>query len=1262
MGRRFAAGVTLTLSLAVILVALGGVGPAWIRGRDSASAAVTEADLSITKTDSKDPVAFFEPFTYTVRVDNAGPQGAAHVGVSDFLPAGLGVVSMDSNCQFVEGQMYCELGNIAGGGHAEAHFIVQAEASAPATIENHATINATENVDPNPGNNEAIETTTVSGTPPPSADLKLGLTDSKDPVTVGEALTYSLAIGNEGPEAGAEVEAVAVLPLSLEVKSADSGCSTAGGTIHCVLATLAPGATATRQFTVVPTQAGKVSVNASVSAKGSHDPIGANNSAVQTTEVQAVPTGPPVEPLRLRVNPEAPASPRGKFAILDLAISGPSTETIFKVDGSPAFHTDPGAPFVGFRFATVGVHTVTTTLVGIGGKTVSTSTPLIIRPGSTSTARPTFFPDIAVAASNPSLISGGPAAGACVPDSTVYFGAVEAKGCFRKVATADDIPPAERAAASEYVSTNILIENAQFANRCRFGDITCHFNPNALRIADPNLKPFVATGAVHVNGMTVQPQGGASIVVFPAISRLISSNARISYDGSVFGSIPVKKGPLNLDLNSGIKRFTDGDAEVPLFSFDTSQAFKDVGGFPINGKVEIVFRKKAEQRATALKLNISLPEQITTAAQADPTAKVEVLADNQRGTYLGFLNFHMNEAFLGPVELQNVDFTYNDSGEPAQGCARKWWKATAEVFFIPVSEGDEGAGIKMAPEPQRNGVAFCAGGFHSAGADLHFGYPIPPPEILPGVTLNEIGFDFQLQKPVLFDGFATIKAAEIVTATGGFLTAFASPQHPYTFKPGDAGGALHLLAGKTYTSTTIALGGRVFIEPEEDIELELGSAYILYSYPDYIIAHGSAHLQTFLFAINAEANFEASSRTRKFNALLAGEVCLAGGVKVAHVGACLGGEARVSSRGLSVCFNVLDGTWTPGVGELYGHLPEFFLGTLGDGCKPSHFWEANVRADRAAASGAGVPGTLTFHVKSGEKAKNIELVGAGGAPAVTIRGPGGESLVSQPNLMLHQGRLSAMSADAYSRTWLGIEDAKPGTYRVIPQPGSVPIANVRETHYEPGAAVKASVSGKGRHLVLSYDAGHAKGQKVSFFERGKGTWELLKSVSGGKGKVAFQPSFGPGGRRSIAAQVEVDGIPAPLQTLAHFKAPPPPRAGRVKGVHVSRHGSRLVASWSKVAFAQGYAVVVEEQGGLVRSLRVDGKRNRVTLKGISASEAGRVEVVAFGPLGDRGKPGHARFKATRKQTTRLFAYKELGYASPFVGELGPKHGGRRSHR
>ena len=60
---------------------------------------------------------------------------------------------------------------------------------------------------------------------------------------------------------------------------------------------------------------------------------------------------------------------------------------------------------------------------------------------------------------------------------------------------------------------------------------------------------------------------------------------------------------------------------------------------------------------------------------------------------------------------------------------------------------------------------------------------------------------------------------------------------------------------------------------------------------------------------------------------------------------------------------------------------------------------------------------------------------------------------------------------------------------------------------------------------------------------------------------------------------------------------------------------------------------------------VKAKRSGATVKGLPVTEAGRVEVVAVGPLGDRGKPGKARFKALRKPPTRLLPLKELGTAA-----------------
>ncbi len=973
-------------------------------------------------------------------------------------------------------------------------------------------------------------------------------------------------------------------------------------------------------------------------------------------------SGPQPVPPSLSLSKLASSSKKPGYEILKLDTKGAVEETKIKIDGKSAFTVPPSANYVGLSLARPGGHLISATAVAGGGAVnITQQVKLTVTPPKDGAAtRPSFAPDTAVTASTAALLLETLKNRDCVPDSTVIFGVVEATGCFRKIDPGTELPEAEKSVANEYVAVNYLIEHAG-PRPCPVETPSCHVDIASAFRNNPAIEPFVTTKPVHVNGMTIEPASNkASIVVFPAIKRIISSNARISYDGSILGSIPVQSGPLNLDLSSGLKFFTNGDEQLSLFSFDTSKAFHEIGGFPINGTVDIIFQKRGENRSTSLKVNLSLPDEISTAAGANPTARVEVNADNQRGTYLGVLNIHLGEAFLGPVELANVDFTYNDAGSGDDRCSRKWWKATAEVFFVPVETGQQGAGLRMAPEPERNGVAFCAGDFHSAGAVLEFGYPgPPPPEIFPGVTLNKIGFSFQLQQPVVLDGYATIKSAEIVEATGGFITAFASPGHPYTFKPGDAGGTLGTLQGQTYASTTVALGGKVEVNPSEGVGLELGSAHLIYSYPGYLGAGGTAHLNTYLFVVNAGGSLELNTVTRRFNAEVHGEVCLLAGIKVAHVGACAGGEGHISSRGISVCFDILDGTWTPGVGYLYGDsVPTFFAGALGDGCKPSQFWEVNVRGAQTSAANA----PLTFKVKPGERAKTVELTGSGGAPAVTVSGPGGEQLASEADTMLHGTHLSAISAARFNRTWIGVSNAKPGVYKVVPAPDSAPIVNVRETRYEPDAGVKASVTGKGRHLVLHYDAGHAKGQMVGFFERGKNTWELLKKVKGGKGTVAFVPSFGSAGKRSIAAQVEVDGIPAPLQTLDHFKAPPPPRASRVKSLRVVRHGAKLALSWRPAPYAQGYSVVTEMSGGAVHSKHVKAKRSGLTVKHVPASESGRVEVVAFGPLGDRGKPRLAKFKALRKPKTRLLSFKELGTGS--TSKPTKKHGKKhqKKHR
>jgi Concanavalin A-like lectin/glucanases superfamily len=958
------------------------------------------------------------------------------------------------------------------------------------------------------------------------------------------------------------------------------------------------------------------------------------------------PIGPTPSPVTISLTKPGGLTNSG-YSVIKLDTSGAVTETKLKVDGVSVFHIDPDAPYVGLNLG-AGTHQVTATAIGGNGTTASTSTTVTSTAGKFT--RPSWMPDVATATSEIALFEEAVKNSQCVENSVVVFGIVEAEGCFRKINPATEIPKSEQEVANEYTAEDFLIEHSG-PLPCFLAASNCHISASTPFI-DPTIQPFASPRPVKINGLVIEPVNGASIVVFPAIQRVICSQCKMYYEsGELFGQVPVHGvEQVNLDLSSNLLHFSDGSEGIRLFSFDTSKAFESIGGFPINGTVQVVMQKKGENRTTALKVSLALPKELTTLADANPTSHFEINSSNKRGLYLGEFNFHLDEAFLGPVEITNVDFTYNDEGNKEEECPRKWWKATAEVHFIP---GEGGGGIRMAPEPRRNGIAFCAGEFDGAGAEIEFGQApsfIPAPEIFPGVTLNDIGFGFKLREPVLFEGHAEIRSGEIIHATGGMLAVFASQAHPYTFLPGDAKGAFPMLSGHTYESTTFAIGGTVSLAPAEEVELELGSAYLLYSWPNYIAAAGSAHLQTYLFTVKAGGSFEINLATRRFNAGVKGEICLAGGIEVEHVGLCAGGEGHISSRGMSVCFDIGNGLWTPGVGILYSDpIPEFFAGALGDGCKPSHFWEENVEFGRAfsgPASGAAHASSVSaggqFTVEPGEEDKTVELTGNGGAPVVTVTAPGGEQLTSETNVLKHDQHLGLISYEKYDRTWITIEGGKPGVYKVSPQPGSPPIANVMATHYEPEAELTASVTGSGRHLVLHYDAGHAAGRTVSFFEHGKQTWTLLKKVGGGKGQIAFEPSYGPAGKRSIAAQVEVGGVPGALEPLANFKAPPPPKVGRVAGVRVVRHGSSLAVSWQKAPYAQGYAIVTDQTDGAVHTLKVKAKKAGAKVKNVATTEAGTVEVVALGLQGERGKPGKAKFVALRKAKTRLLPYKELG--------------------
>jgi len=243
------------------------------------------ADLAISKADSPDPVTVGNNLTYTITVTNNGPATATGVNVSDTLPAGetfVSVVPSQGSCTGTS-TISCALGSLANASLATVTLVVTPTQTGG--ISNTASVAANE-FDPNLNNNSDTQVTTVNAAP--SADLSITKSDSPDPVTVGNNLTYTITVKNNGPSGATGVTITDSLPATVTFVSAtpSQGTCTGTATVTCGLGSLTNGSSATVTIVVTPTQAGSLSNTATV-AGNEADPNTNNNSATEPTTVNA---------------------------------------------------------------------------------------------------------------------------------------------------------------------------------------------------------------------------------------------------------------------------------------------------------------------------------------------------------------------------------------------------------------------------------------------------------------------------------------------------------------------------------------------------------------------------------------------------------------------------------------------------------------------------------------------------------------------------------------------------------------------------------------------------------------------------------------------------------------------------------------------------------------------------------------------------------------------------------------------------------------
>ncbi|MCI0361148.1 MAG: DUF11 domain-containing protein [Planctomycetaceae bacterium] len=232
------------------------------------------ADLSVTKTPSSATPNFGSNVTFTVTVANNGPDQATGVVVTDLLPAGLSFVSSTpSQGNYVSGTGVWTVGNIISG--ANATLAIVAQVNSTASIENVAQVTASGVFDPDstPNDNQGDDRAAATIDAPAAADLRLAKSASAALVDIGQQVTFTLTLTNDGPDQATGVTVSDPLPAGLSFVSFTASVGTyVDSTGVWTVGTLNSGATATLEIVATMTTPGLKTNVAQVTAANEFDP------------------------------------------------------------------------------------------------------------------------------------------------------------------------------------------------------------------------------------------------------------------------------------------------------------------------------------------------------------------------------------------------------------------------------------------------------------------------------------------------------------------------------------------------------------------------------------------------------------------------------------------------------------------------------------------------------------------------------------------------------------------------------------------------------------------------------------------------------------------------------------------------------------------------------------------------------------------------------------------------------------------------------
>ncbi|MDY7395984.1 gliding motility-associated C-terminal domain-containing protein, partial [Aureibaculum sp. 2210JD6-5] len=208
------------------------------------------SDLSMTKTVNNATPNVGSNVIFTLTVNNAGPSTATGIQVTDVLPTGYTYVSDNGAGAYINGTGVWTVPNIPLNGSESIE--ITATVNPTGNYTNEAEVTASDNTDPDstPGDGSDDDYASVSTTPNPVSDLSITKAVDNATPAVGNNVTFTLTVTNDGPSAATGVSIEDVVPNGYDTVTAiTAGSSITGNTISWSGLNIASGATATFEFT-----------------------------------------------------------------------------------------------------------------------------------------------------------------------------------------------------------------------------------------------------------------------------------------------------------------------------------------------------------------------------------------------------------------------------------------------------------------------------------------------------------------------------------------------------------------------------------------------------------------------------------------------------------------------------------------------------------------------------------------------------------------------------------------------------------------------------------------------------------------------------------------------------------------------------------------------------------------------------------------------------------------------------------------------------